>query len=262
MERSREFELSNTIAAVSHLRLLARRLLTSIRNRGVQPSRSDLVFWSSFVKPGDLVYDVGANVGDKAAVFVELGANVVAFEPQPKCSAILRRRFAGRQGQVRVVPVGLADHVGELDLSVCSTATTISSFDAGWTQGRFSNYDWDETIRVAVTTLENCFIDYGTPAFAKIDVEGFEPSVIKGLRSPISCLSFEFTFEFLSRTDECISHLESLGYEEFNFACGEERRLRLPDWISGDEIGIRLRLLDQLAWGDVYARHRGALRPN
>jgi hypothetical protein len=39
--------------------------------------------YSTFVRPGDLVFDVGAHVGDRVGAFRRLGASVVAIEPQP-----------------------------------------------------------------------------------------------------------------------------------------------------------------------------------
>src|SRR5437763_4611270 len=40
-------------------------------------------FYAQFVQPGDMVFDVGAHVGDRVAAFRRLGARVVAVEPQP-----------------------------------------------------------------------------------------------------------------------------------------------------------------------------------
>ena len=46
--------------------------------------QSQLAFYSQFIKKGDLVFDVGANVGSRSKLFLNLGAKVVAFEPQPE----------------------------------------------------------------------------------------------------------------------------------------------------------------------------------
>ena len=39
--------------------------------------------YREFVKPGDLVFDIGAHVGDRIAAFRRLEARVIALEPQP-----------------------------------------------------------------------------------------------------------------------------------------------------------------------------------
>src|SRR6476620_1541006 len=58
--------------------------------------------YGEFVRSGDLVFDIGAHVGDRTACFRRLGARVVAVEPQPDCAALLRSEF-GADGQVEVV---------------------------------------------------------------------------------------------------------------------------------------------------------------
>ena len=49
-----------------------------------------LKFYSQFIKKGDLVFDVGANLGNRTKIFLKLGARVVAIEPQPFCMSRLK----------------------------------------------------------------------------------------------------------------------------------------------------------------------------
>ena len=60
-----------------------------------------------FVKPGDLVFDIGAHVGDRIAAFRRLGARVVAVEPQPAlaqhAAADLRPRSQRRRSSAAAV---------------------------------------------------------------------------------------------------------------------------------------------------------------
>ncbi len=65
-----------------------------LRNRYLRPelgNRSKYCdeFYSQFIRPGDLVFDIGANRGDRTEVFVQMGARVVAAEPQPWLAAPL-----------------------------------------------------------------------------------------------------------------------------------------------------------------------------
>jgi hypothetical protein len=60
---------------------------------------------SQFVRPGDLVFDIGANMGNRIEAFVALGASVVAVEPQGSCVASLRRLYRN-QPDVVVVAAG------------------------------------------------------------------------------------------------------------------------------------------------------------
>src|ERR1051325_7606598 len=46
-------------------------------------------FYKQLINPGDLVFDVGANLGNRTKAFLKLGAHVVAFEPQRMCADFL-----------------------------------------------------------------------------------------------------------------------------------------------------------------------------
>ena len=50
-------------------------------------------FYQQFINAGDLVFDVGANEGNRVQVFLDLNANIVAVEPQPNCIEILKQKF-------------------------------------------------------------------------------------------------------------------------------------------------------------------------
>jgi Methyltransferase FkbM domain len=68
------------------------------------------------------------------------------------------------------------------------SATAVASLVADWHQ----KTDDLGTITVPVTTLDKAIEQYGVPAFCKIDVEGFEAEVLKGLSHPISTLILEY----------------------------------------------------------------------
>src|SRR5262245_14387061 len=50
-------------------------------------------FYAGLMQPGELCFDVGANIGNRVKVFLRCGARVVAVEPQRRCARILRRAF-------------------------------------------------------------------------------------------------------------------------------------------------------------------------
>jgi FkbM family methyltransferase len=200
-----------------------------------------------------LVFDVGANVGHKAARFVAQGARVICFEPVPECVKELRSRFEGNPS-VTIAPCGLGSSLGTLPISVCSAETTISTFSDTWKHGRFSEYVWDKTVEVPVQTLDGAIAEFGLPDYCKIDVEGFELSVLRGLSRPIPVLSFEFCSEGLSQTAECLNYLQNLGYLRFNVGYGECTTMRHVAWLSASELMAELREHRcALVWGDIYA---------
>src|SRR5690349_7677956 len=48
-------------------------------------------FYAQLIRPGNLVFDVGANYGEYSQMFMRLGARVIAMEPNPSCARILAR---------------------------------------------------------------------------------------------------------------------------------------------------------------------------
>ena len=215
-------------------------------------------FYGRFIKAGDLCFDVGANVGNRTDVFLRLGARVIAVEPQPFCVATLTRRFGG-DGRVTLVPKALGRSPGQGQLQV-SQAHTLSSMSADWIRtvkasGRFRDYEWRQKITVPVTTLDELIADYGTPAFCKIDVEGFELPVLQGLSRPLRAVSFELTPEYIDSAIACLTHLASLGPTEFNYSIAETMEMELPQWVdAGTMVQALASLPDRSIFGDIYAR--------
>ena len=211
--------------------------------------------WRWFVRPGDIVFDVGANVGAKAGQFLERGARVVCVEPQPDCVQALQQRFR-KDRRVTIIPKGLAEKPGALKLSICSESNTISTFSEEWKTGRFASYKWDKTIQVPVTTLDEVIAAHGVPAYCKIDVEGFELSVLNGLTRPVPLLSFEFAHEFMERAKACVNYLEKIGFRRFNFTRAENPAFVSPAWLEARALFDRLgEIGDPDLWGDIYAQH-------
>ncbi|MCX5921939.1 MAG: FkbM family methyltransferase [Candidatus Dependentiae bacterium] len=215
-------------------------------------------FLKSFIKNGDVVFDVGANVGKKTEVYLACGARVVCFEPQPECIAILNSKYKNNDNVI-IEQIGLADKDGYLELFQCLQANTISTCSQSWTQeGRFveQGYTWDKKIIIAVSTLDHMIAKYGKPNFCKIDVENFEFEVLKGLTQPISYISFEFASETIKNTQKCVDYLIALGYQHFNVSLGEGHSFALKQWVSAEVLMKKLETMiegDALLWGDVYA---------
>lgn len=238
---------------------LARKLesaATSVwRGRGSRPSRHWLDFYSQFIRSGDLCFDVGAHVGERTDILLALGARVVSVDPQPGCAETLRRKYR-REPRVTVIEKGLAATPGEMMLAVCESAPTISTFSEKWKTGRFRQYSWDSHVRVEMTTLDVLVQEFGSPVFCKVDVEGFEYQVLKGLTSGIPLLSFEFTKEFLEDARMSLEHLQTLGDPRCNYALGDSAELGIPEWVDAPVVVDKLMSLhDDDLWGDIYVTY-------
>src|ERR1022692_566566 len=115
--------------------------------------------YRQFLTPGDLCFDIGANIGENSQVMLELGARVVAVEPQSESVEALRKRFAGNPN-FTLVPEAAGATIGSGELMVCgsSVCTTMSRepVEAVTTSGRLPPdvFHWDEVREVAITTID------------------------------------------------------------------------------------------------------------
>ncbi|TAD78974.1 MAG: FkbM family methyltransferase [Oscillatoriales cyanobacterium] len=225
------------------------------------PAEDDIAqqqgFLSQFIGSNSLVFDVGTNLGQKADLYLALGARVVCFEPNPDLVALLQEKYV-ELPQVAVVNRGVAQTAGQLQLNICSQATTISTFSQAWQQGRFAGeYQWDRQVTVETITLDQAIAHYGIPEFCKIDVEGFEFEVLMGLSQAIPAICFEFAFELLTSTQQCLDRLDQLGYRQFNFSRNSRAKFAFTDWVDHQTLLHQLEAaaeVDPLLWGDIYAK--------
>lgn len=208
-------------------------------------------FFGQFVGPNKLFFDIGANFGNKTRVFTRLGVKVIAVEPQENCARFLSRRFHGEN--VTIVRGAVGAEKKEAELLVCESHGC-STFSEEWTKGRFSNLDFSRRQKAKMTTLEDLIQTFGVPDFCKIDVEGYEEEVLKGLKTKIPALNFEFLLERLDAVEHCLKMLESIGYTSFAIASGEDDFFTLPFTTKDSVIDFIKKSADSDYWGDIYAK--------
>jgi FkbM family methyltransferase len=213
--------------------------------------------YARFVKPGELAFDIGSHVGDRIGAFRRLGAHVVALEPQPLCARAIRAIYAG-DASVTLLESACGASSGALTLRINSTNPTVSTASADFIRaadgaGGWEGQVWDAAIEVPCTTLDALVAQYGAPAFAKIDVEGFEDTVLAGLSRPLPVLSFEFTTIQRDVALRCLDRLASLGPYGFDIALGESQVLTFNRWVSRPDMAAHIAALPHEAnSGDVY----------
>jgi FkbM family methyltransferase len=219
-----------------------------------------LDFYSELIKRDDLCFDIGANIGDKTSLFLQLGAKVVAVEPQESCWRVLERRF--KNDNVCIESVALAGEKGSKTLFV-DRSHTLATISRDWItvvkqSGRFSSHSWPGRMLVPATTLDALIEKYGKPAYCKIDVEGSEFEVLQGLSKPIRTISLEFVTERIDASLRCIDYLSGLGEAKFNYCIGETFSFSLPEWVDSSQMKEMLREMEKKLenYGEFYVRFK------
>lgn len=219
-------------------------------------------FYSKFLKSGDLVYDVGANVGNRVQAFLDIGCKVVAIEPQEECYKILENKFGNTIG---IIKEGLGAEEDEKTMYIANE-NTISSFSKEWIdsvkQERFKEYEWNKTVKIKITTLDKLIKEYGQPVFCKIDVEGYEYEVLSGLSQSLNLISLEYTVpEQINRLMDCIKYCLHLNSDyKFNYSVGESMQWQLPESINGEDFlkHVQSSVFLQTNFGDIYVSSPGS----
>ncbi len=224
------------------------------------PRRLERRFHEQFFGKGDLCFDVGANVGHKVEMFLEIGAKVVAVEPQTACMNQLKQKFANNS-HVHLIHKGLSDQEGSIQIAICEEDNRLSTFNVSYTQDSIfakQGIEWKQHEEVQLTTLEHLIKQYGLPKYCKIDVEGYEYQVLSGLKTPIPVVSFEFSAELVADVEQCGKKLLEVAPYEFNISYGEAVQLAHPTWLTLDQTLATLKKQKKQAnyhvWGDIFAR--------
>ena len=130
----------------------------------------------------DIFYDIGANVGTYTCfAAAELGPDrTVAFEPEPENADRLRENLELNDLGAEIIQVALSDTDGTVDLA-------LTGDEAGEGEHAIATGDDERTLEVETARGDSIIEERGLPkpTVIKIDVEGAELSVLRGLRETL-----------------------------------------------------------------------------
>ena len=183
---------------------------------------SETSYFISKLKSGDVVLDIGANIGWFTLVAAKhIGPNgiVHAFEPRPETAKMLKRTIKDNalDNQVSVWELALSDSVGTLDL-VWSKDT--DNPGGSFVAGKNTNIAQFDSARIIAKPFDEILPDVA-PDVIKIDVEGAEPKVMTGMQNalkrkhpPILSELFPAQLKSVSGVTaaEYINQMKSYGY--------------------------------------------------
>ena len=215
--------------------------------------RAEQALYRSIIPPGALCFDVGANIGEKSEAMLAADARVVAFEPNPAVWPELEARCGDRPRWTLVrAAVGARSAVLDLHTRVSSGQSSMIAEWEGVPLG---------SCPVPVITLDAAIERFGVPYYCKIDVEGWEEQVLRGLSHAIPLLSFEFHLSAadISKTRACLNHLRAFGQAEVAIAPAETPSFLTGHWVSLASFvdwfpGNLQETLPGSGYGDVFVR--------
>jgi FkbM family methyltransferase len=162
-----------------------------------------------------IMFDIGANRGDAVIAGLKKGYKVIALEPAPKIYKELVKNYI------------YTNNVITLKLAVSNTNDeNVEFYEADEDGLSTMNKDWltsdsmpyqgkpFRTINAVTITIDRLAELYGSPNLIKIDVEGAEWSVFKGMTKYHGMLTFEWTINTIEEHIEQIKYLQKLGYTQ------------------------------------------------
>ncbi len=245
---------------------------SAARPKIITDRRKEIQFYRNTLegfRKGGLIFDIGANQGHKTDIFLRLGARVVAVEPDPSNQRILRQNFLDyrlKRKPVTIVDKAVSDKSGKAIFLVDELGSAKNTLNQKWADSlrtdsrRFGKkLAFEESREVETITLEELMRSYGTPYYVKIDVEGHEMSVIKGMRSAAPFLSFEVNLpEFRAEAEECVKMLDRVAPGgHFNQTPDCTRGFVSDEWLTRDAIFDILRSTDETSSIEVFWRAPG-----
>lgn len=178
-------------------------------------------------EPRGCYVDVGANHGQsiESILLFKPNAEIISFEANPILAKKLTARY-GAQNNIRIVAAGLADTPGEFALFIPSYNGFVYDALASFDKCSATSWLCEKTIvgfrpqklrisesRCRVTTLDSQQL---SPAFIKVDVQGYEYNVLRGARETLRKHEPILLVESFRNDPRTINIAEELGYEEYH----------------------------------------------
>lgn len=167
----------------------------------------------------DLIFDLGLHHGEDTEFYLAKGFRVVAVEANPDLCAEATRRFATAvaDGSLTIVNRALAEQPGEITF-FDNEFSAWGTVDPKWAarNRRMGSNSRERTVQA--TTMPELLQEFGTPYYAKIDIEGMDMVALRGLREVtarpnfVSIESDKVSFRALREEFETLTEL---GYTRF-----------------------------------------------
>lgn len=214
--------------------------------------------------PPRILFDIGANTGQYADANAKKYDKVILVEANPALCKVLKTKFRHPKYVIENV---LVSKDNEAEFYVSSTANTISTAAVRWvTDSRFTGHQKWEASKQPITcmSLDALIAKHGTPAYIKIDVEGYEYNVLQSLGNPAEPpipLAFEWAEEMLDEIILSVRYLigaPGLRYTKFALQAEDAYEFEPATWMTGPALIAHLEQTLNPArkqlWGMIHCR--------
>jgi len=153
------------------------------------------------------IFDIGTNHGLFTDEYIKLHPNLeaICIEANPTLFTQLTNKFQGSEN-INVYHYLVSSESNEsIDFYINTGCDGVSTASTDWViNSRFSDNNWALPIQVKSITLDDLIANTFMPDMIKIDVEGYENEVLKGLTQKVGLIQFEWAEEELeSLKDSC-----------------------------------------------------------
>jgi FkbM family methyltransferase len=170
----------------------------------------------------NLIFDVGAHLGEDTEFYVHKGFKVIAIEANPEACHLIAKRCPEyiENKQLLVINGAVSNRSGKINFYINNDRTQWGTAKPGWV-ARNKALGWGRTVRVEVETvrLPELMASTGVPYYCKIDIEGNDLIALRSLaqvatRPPF--VSIESEIRSWERLVEEFVAFDQLGYRYFN----------------------------------------------
>lgn len=156
----------------------------------------DTLEWIDSMKPGEVLFDVGANVGLYALYAAKKGIKVYAFEPESQNFAILNRNIYlnGLQENLVAFNLALSDKklLDYLNLSSMDKGASLHTVGSNTDfAGNTFTADYRQGVMTVTTDSLSTELNLPAPNYIKIDVDGHESAIIRGALKTLQQVTFK-----------------------------------------------------------------------
>ena len=194
----------------------------------------DTIEWLRKMKEGEVLFDIGANLGQYSLLAARNGVKVHAFEPEAQNFAVMVRNIAinSLSDKITPWPVALSDHIS-LDILHLSSVLAGGSCHAYGSPKDFrgNDHQFPHSQGSVATTLDHFCAKYGSPNHIKIDVDGFEHLVVKGglvSFNKARSVLIEINTAYPEHMEYVLPKMAELGFEYDRAQADESRRKEGP----------------------------------